>query len=73
MVFIQYSTNISCCNMTLHNVTNHNILYYSIIYPVSVRRFPSLRTQPLENITPPPMNKWNSEQPSPWLLLKIGV
>ena len=36
------------------------------IHPVSIRRFPSFRTQPLENITPLPMNKWISEQPSPW-------
>ena len=36
------------------------------IHPVSVRRFPSFRTQPLENLTPLPMNKWISEQPSPW-------
>ena len=28
--------------------------------------FPSFRTQPLENLTPLPMNKWSSEQPSPW-------
>ena len=37
-----------------------------IIHPVSVRRFPSFRTQPLENLTPLPMNKWVPEQPSPW-------
>ena len=36
------------------------------VHPVSVRRFPSFRTQPLENITPLPMNKWVPEQPSPW-------
>ena len=36
------------------------------VHPVSVRRFPSCRTQPLENLTPLPMNKWISEQPSPW-------
>ena len=36
------------------------------IHPVSVRRFPSFRTQPLENLKPLPMNKWISEQPSPW-------
>ena len=36
------------------------------LLPVSVRRFPSFRTQPLENITPLPMNKWVPEQPSPW-------
>ena len=38
----------------------------SLLHPVSVRRFPSFRTQPLENITPLPMNKWIPEQPSPW-------
>ena len=27
------------------------------LHPVSVRRFPSFRTQPLENLTPIPMNK----------------
>ena len=36
------------------------------LHPVSVRRFPSFRTQPLENLKPLPMNKWISEQPSPW-------
>ena len=30
------------------------------------RRFPSFRTQPLENLTPLPTNKWVPEQPSPW-------
>ena len=38
----------------------------SYLLPVSVRRFPSFRIQPLENLTPPPMNKWVPEQPSPW-------
>ena len=28
--------------------------------------FPSFRTQPLENLTPIPTNKYISEQPSPW-------
>ena len=37
-----------------------------VIHPVSVRRFPSFRTQPLENLTPLPMNKSVPEQPSPW-------
>ena len=37
-----------------------------IINPVSVRRFPSFRTQPLENLTLLPMKTWISEQPSPW-------
>ena len=37
-----------------------------MLHPVSVRRFPSFRTQPLGNLTPLPMNKWISEQPSPW-------
>ena len=37
-----------------------------LLHPVSVRRFPSFRTQPLENLTPLHMNKWISEQPSPW-------
>ena len=36
------------------------------IHPVSVRRFPSFRTRPLESLKPLPMNKWISEQPSPW-------
>ena len=39
-------------------------LCYSI-HPVSITRFPSFRTQTLENITPPSMNKWVPEQPSP--------
>ena len=41
------------------------IIIIIIINPVSVRRFPSFRTQPLENLAPLPMNKWSSEQPSP--------
>ena len=36
------------------------------LHPVSLRRSPSFRTEPLENITPLPMNKWVPEQPSPW-------
>ena len=36
------------------------------LHPVSVRRFPSFRTQPLENFMPLPMQKTISEQPSPW-------
>ena len=40
-------------------------MFYSI-HPVSVRRFPSFRTQPLEKLTPLPMNEWISEQPCPW-------
>ena len=40
--------------------------YY--IHPVSVRRFPSFLTQPLEHLTPLPMKTWISEQPSPWII-----
>ena len=36
------------------------------VHPVSVTRFPSFRTQPLENLKPLPMNKWVPEPPSPW-------
>ena len=36
------------------------------LHPVSLRRFPSFRTQPLRNIAPLSMNKWVPEQPSPW-------
>ena len=36
------------------------------LHPVSVRRFPSFRTQPLESLMPLPMNKWISGQLSPW-------
>ena len=36
------------------------------IHPVSLRRFPSFRTQPLENLMPLSTNKWVPEQPSPW-------
>ena len=36
------------------------------LHPVSLRRFLSFRTQPLENITPLSMNKWVPEQPSPF-------
>ena len=35
------------------------------LHPVSVRRFPSFRTQPLEKPQQLPMNKTTSEQPSP--------
>ena len=42
------------------------LLLVVVLHPVSVRRFPSFRTQPLENITPLPMNKQMFEQPSPW-------
>ena len=38
----------------------------SDLHPVSVRRFPSFRTQPLESLTLLPMKTWISEQPSPW-------
>ena len=41
-------------------------MYHIALHPVSVRRFPFFRTQSLENLTPLPMNKWISEQPSPW-------
>ena len=37
-----------------------------LLHPVSVRRFPFFRTQPLESLTPLSMNKWAPEQPSPW-------
>ena len=40
--------------------------HHRVVHPVSVRRFPSFRTQPLENLTPLPMNKWVPEQPRPW-------
>ena len=36
------------------------------LHPVSVTRFPSFRTKPLESLTPLSMNKWVPEQPSPW-------
>ena len=42
------------------------------LHPVSVRRFPSFRTQPLENVKPLPMSKWVPEQPSPWRNLLSG-
>ena len=37
-----------------------------IMHPVSVRRFPSFRTQPLENLSHYLWKKTISEQPSPW-------
>ena len=36
-----------------------------VIHPVSVRRFPSFRTQPLEDFSVDSVNK-SLEQPSPW-------
>ena len=44
----------------------HSIVHRLGVHPVSVRRFPSFRTQPLESFTPLHMNKWVPEQPSPW-------
>ena len=37
----------------------------SSIHPVSVRRFPSFRTQPLENLTPLPMKNGFLSNPAP--------
>ena len=37
-----------------------------ILHPVSLRRFPSFRTQPLENLSVDSVTKYISEQPSPW-------
>ena len=37
-----------------------------VLHLVSLKRFPSFRTQPLENITPLSMTKRITEQPSPW-------
>ena len=54
------------------NVVGNSTLPYfwvwgrGFLHPVSVRRFPSFRTQPLENLTPLPMNKLIFERPSPW-------
>ena len=42
------------------------IITVIVIHPVSLRRFPSLRTQPLESLAPLSVNKWVPEQPSPW-------
>ena len=36
------------------------------IHPVSVTRFPSFRTQTLENLSRYLWNKWVPEQPRPW-------
>ena len=36
------------------------------VHPVSITRFPSFRTQPLENLSVDSVNKWIPEQPSPW-------
>ena len=46
--------------------SNGDRVYEPIVHPVSFRRFPSFRTQTLENLTPLPMNKWVPAQPSPW-------
>ena len=37
-----------------------------IVHPVSVRRFPCFRTQPLESLSVDSVKKWIPEQPSPW-------
>ena len=47
-------------------VLTSTVPYHVISHPVSVRRFPSFRTQPLESLTSLSMNKWVPEQPSPW-------
>ena len=41
-------------------------LTFACIHPVSITRFPSLRTQPLENLSVDSVTKWTPEQPSPW-------
>ena len=38
----------------------------SLLHPVSITRFPSFRTQPLESLSVDSANKWIPEQPSPW-------
>ena len=38
---------------------------YDAVHPVSVRRFPSFRTQPLENLTPLPMTSIFLSNPAP--------
>ena len=43
------------------------MLYFDVeIHPVSVTRFPSFRTQTLENLSRYLWNKWVPEQPRPW-------
>ena len=42
------------------------IYIYIYTHPVSLKRYPSFRTEPLEHLTPLPMNKWVPEKPSPW-------
>ena len=37
-----------------------------LLHPVSVTRFPSFRTQTLENLSRYLWNKWVPEQPRPW-------
>ena len=36
------------------------------VHPVSITRFPSFRTQTLENLSVDSVNKWIPEQPRPW-------
>ena len=42
------------------------------VHPVSVRRFASFRTQPLENLTPLPMKKTYLSNPAPGENLPTG-
>ena len=36
------------------------------VHMVSITRFPSFRTQPLENLSVDSVKKWIPVQPSPW-------
>ena len=36
------------------------------VHTVSITRFPSFRTQPLESLSVDSVNKWIPEQPRPW-------
>ena len=44
---------------------HHSILYYAMLHPVSVRRFPSFRTQPLEHLSVDSVNNGFLSNPAP--------
>ena len=64
---VYWTTNIHCtyCMYCIYRITN--MLYLLChTHPVSVTRFPSFRTQTLENLSHYLWNKWVPEQPRPW-------
>ena len=51
-------------NTTTTTTTDTNT--NNIVHQVSIRKFPSFRTQLLESLSVDSVQKWIPEQPSPW-------